>query len=224
LRVGRAGRSRRRQPHEFHCRRICHERRKRASKKFTFCSSLAQGAAASENTAKTAGRNRSPRHCERSDAIHLSTSAGATGCVVSCCCGSRHRGMRLGEERGGPGPLWKDLDFLRLGRAGRSRRRQPHEFHCRRICHERRKRASKSSLFVLAWRRVRRRARIRQRKPGRTAPPSLRTQRRTPPLHETFSRSARSAGRVVNCFCGLRRRRTRRREIDERAGAGQWTG
>jgi hypothetical protein len=148
LRVGRAGRSRRRQPHEFHCRRICHERRKRASKKFTFCSSLAQGAAASENTAKTAGRNRSPRHCERSDAIHLSTSAGATGCVVSCCCGSRHRGMRLGEERGGPGPLWKDLDFLRLGRAGRSRGRQPHEFHCRRICHDRRKRASESSLFV----------------------------------------------------------------------------
>jgi len=173
LRVGRAGRSRRRQPHEFHCRRICHERRKRASKKFTFCSSLAQGAAASENTAKTAGRNRSPRHCERSDAIHLSTSAGATGCVVSCCCGSRHRGMRLGEERGGPGPLWKDLDFLRLGRAGRSRRWQSYEFHCRPVCHERRKRASKSSLFVLAWRRARRLPRIRQRKPGGTAPPVI---------------------------------------------------
>jgi hypothetical protein len=38
-----------------------------------FCSCLAQGAAASESTAKTAGWNRSPRHCERSDAIHLST-------------------------------------------------------------------------------------------------------------------------------------------------------
>ena len=118
----------------------------------------------------------------------------------------------------------------RFGRAGfwRKRRggqrRRSHEFHCTRICHERRKRSSRSSLFVLTPAQC-------AAKATRTAPRDaisagrsrlLRAQRSAPRLQETFPRSrshrwsrsqpfpARSVGKSPSerrrdcCFVGTR--------------------